>query len=166
MERGKRAQFEISFSMIFSIILMIAFVVVAFYAISYFLKFKSCADTGLFKESLQNNINNVWNSDSNTYTFSDSLPTSIQYLCFADMKKSSSGIYKEYFVEFQKLGLLTSNMFFYPTKKACSGSSAFKIEHINISHITSSNNPYCIKNSGKIELILEKGYYETSVKIK
>ena len=49
----KRGQLQISFGMIFSIIIIIAFVAVFIYAITIFMGWKRCAETGLFKEDLQ-----------------------------------------------------------------------------------------------------------------
>src|SRR3989338_2426588 len=55
---------ELSFSMIFSIIVIIAIVAVAFYMISYLLKLKNCTELGLFGRDLQDTIDRAWNSDS------------------------------------------------------------------------------------------------------
>ena len=52
----KRGQLQISFGMIFSIILIIAFVALAVYVIMIFLDTGKCANTGLFKNDLQQEI--------------------------------------------------------------------------------------------------------------
>ena len=52
-------------------------------------------------------------------------------------------------------------MFFYPQKKACI--KAVNIEHVDMAELT---NPYCIEvENGKIEIKIEKGFYDALVRV-
>lgn len=167
MKRGKKAQLEISFNMIFSILLIIAFIVVAIYAITFFLNLKKCADTGTFKDSLQKAVDNAWNSDSSNQVFKSNLPSTLQYVCFINLSESSKGKYPAIYAEFKKLGYINSNMFFYPTKNVCKGQFSFIINHLDLSQITKTDNPNCFKNLDRnIEIDIEKGFYDSKVKLK
>lgn len=83
MISNKRGQMKISFGMIFSIILIIIFIGVAIYGITQFLALKDSAQIGKFKDDLQGEINNIWNSGIGKQTFSGSLPGKIERVCFA-----------------------------------------------------------------------------------
>jgi len=163
---SKHSAIQISFGMIFSIILIVAFIAVAFYAINYFLGIKFCADIGMFKDDLQETINSAWTSDSVSETFSLSLPGSINYVCFVDLAdKNGNGRYTAYYDELKKDYTPEVNMFFYPIRKAreC-GLEKFEILHVDVEGITASENPYCISNvQGKVQVKIEKGIYDNLV---
>ena len=87
IKRNKRGQLQISFGMIFSIILIIAFIAVFIYVITIFMGWKKCASTGLFKEDLQSTVNNAWQSDQYQDVFPKSqsiVPSGITQICFID----------------------------------------------------------------------------------
>ena len=164
--KAKKGQAAIgmSFNMIFSILLIIAFVALAVYAISYFLKIGRCTQVGSFITDLDEAVESVWKiSAPKTYVFKDhALPTSIEYICFADFNKPADNnqeIY-DYLRRYEDEGTL----FFYPPKKACDF-PYYKLEHINITAITQESNPYCIRNNGKPEIKLSKDFYEPLVRI-
>jgi hypothetical protein len=166
MKRGKKAQEAIgmSFSTIFSIILIIFFIVVAFIAIKYFLDMKKCTQVGFFITDLQDNINTAWNSQQANFEFTGTLPSDIKYVCFANTSLSLKG---ETADEINLYKYEDSNMFFYPAQNACDVPN-YKIEHININKIISSNkNPYCIKNpDGIIKIKIEKSFSDALVSLK
>ena len=168
-KRGKKAQIQISFSMIFSIILIVVFIAVAVYGIVKFLGIQECAETGLFKQDLQTSIDKAWSSDSSYEIFPKNnpitLPKKIDYICFIDLGKESKGSHSDYYLSFKSEGLTNHNMFFSPITEACSGQGSFEIKHINIEKITENENPYCIAND-KIEMKIEKAFGENLVRIK
>lgn len=136
-----------SFKMIFSIILIIAFVALAIYVITIFMSISKCVNTGLFKEELQSSIDTAWASDSYEETLSITLESGLD-VCFTDSR-------------------VNINMFFDPVEDACSGQEEFNIRHLNISEITRSENPYCIENAnGEIEIRIEKGFSDVLVRIR
>ena len=55
-------------------------------------------------------------------------------------------------------------MVIYPPEKACD-MEYHNIKHIEVNEIIGSENPLCVKN-GDIKLELEKGFYDSLVKIK
>ena len=60
----KRGQIQISFGMIFSIIIIIAIVAVSIYVITIFLDFNKCGKVVLFYEDLEEEIQKAWESPS------------------------------------------------------------------------------------------------------
>jgi len=160
----KRGQLQISFGMIFSIILIVAFIAVAIYAIIVFINMKKCSEIGLFKQDLQEEINRAWNSEESSLTFKGNLPSGIQQVCLIDLSKAGKGSNKELYDSLKKYGYVNVNMFFYPIKKVCKDLRAFNIEHINITEITKQNNPYCVNIvDGKVEVKIEKSFYAALV---
>ncbi len=155
---SKRGQFSISFSMIFSIIIIIAIVGVAFYVISGFLSTSKCAEVGLFYDDLKNYIEKAWQSTIHQDTFSSALPSGIESVCFGNIAQAS----QEY-NEIKKAFINSNgNVFLYPPQKACDSSlSAIKLEHVQI------NNFFC-KNveNNKIEIKTSKDKFDALVTIK
>jgi len=163
-KRGKKGLMQIPFGMIFSIILIVMFIFLAVYAVSVFLGWKKCAETGLFKQDLQERINKAWIRDIYKDTFSSSLPSKIKQVCFIDITKTARGKYQAYYSEFQLYE--KGNMFFWPLDKACEGQESFEIKHIDIDKITEQDNPYCVDVDGKVEMRIEKDYGESLVRIR
>lgn len=164
-KRSRSGQFQMSFGVIFSIILIIAFIFVAYIAIRHFLDLKDCTLVANFYDSLQNEVDNVWKSQSADQAFSSALPSGIEYVCFADMTKAErngpSGVYQA----LRRNLVVRHNTFFYPSRKSC-GLASKEVLHLDLQNITKNENPYCIESDGKIEFRLEKGFYDALVRIK
>jgi hypothetical protein len=167
--KSKRSQgiFGMSFGMIFSIILIVFFVAVAFIAIKSFLSTQRCAQIGIFKDNFQTEITKTWNSQKSEFEFKSRLPAQIKYVCFADIDKGITatgtagnigrelGVYKGYI----------ANMFLYPTEPAC-GMVYHEIEHLDIDKIISSKNPYCIAvDDGNINIQIKKDFGDKLVSV-
>lgn len=164
--KSKRSQLQISFGMIFSIILIIIFIALAVYVIVVVLGMKKCAGTGLFKEDLQQEIDRAWYSDDMAFSKDFSLPSQIQKVCFVNVSKFQKGEYKNEYDEFRKFGSRKLNMYFSPLTEACSGQQGFEINHIALDKITETNNPYCLVNkNGAVSIKIEKAFNEAFVKI-
>jgi len=165
-KRGKKAQqiFGMQFSTIFSVLLIAFLIAVAFFAIKHFLEIKNCSQIALFVEDLNTEIENAWKSATSEKVFSGDLPSGIQYVCFADLSKDANTEDTEeekIYNELRRNADYTANLFFYPRKKDCIASS--NIEHISTEELT---NPYCFKVvDGKIRITIEKGFYDSLVKI-
>ena len=167
MKRGKKAQqiMGISFGVMFSIILIIFFMIIAFIVINSFLNTQKCAQVGLFINDFQTEINKAWNSQKSDFIFKSKLPSSLTYVCIANLTQSASGEYKEIGVEIGVYGGTESNLFLYPFEKACNLERQ-DIKHLNIGKITSLGNPYCIMiDKGNIDIQIEKGFNEGLVSI-
>jgi len=77
----KRGQLKLSFGMIFSIILIIVFLVFAFYAIKMILNFQQSASIGKFVNDFQNDIDEKWaNTGSQVITYN--LVKDVEQVCF------------------------------------------------------------------------------------
>lgn len=155
---------KISFGMIFSIILIVIFIAVAFYGISKFLDYQKRIQIGQFVNYFQEDVKKMNSPGSISQDYS--LPNAIEYICFADVLKKSSGDYAEFYNEFK---LSSSggdkNMFFYP-KKAAEGYNSIKLENINLENITNIENPYCIKNEkGQVKINIKMNLGENLVTI-
>ncbi len=82
----KRGQLNLSFGMIFSIILIIIFISFAIYGISKFLSLQKTIQIGKFSNELQNDVDKLWTgsgSESKEY----SLPSDVVRVCFNEKKE-------------------------------------------------------------------------------
>ncbi|MEX2017238.1 MAG: hypothetical protein WD876_02095 [Candidatus Pacearchaeota archaeon] len=159
-KRGQnRGQINLSFGMIFSIIMIIVFIAFAFYAIGKFLNIQKAAQGAQFIDALENNVEKMWRSEQGSQELEYKLPNTVEIVCFADfsggeMARPSTA--RELYSELRFSYFGEENMFFYPTGSA-GGIDAVKIENINLIGITSQENPYCIQTKdGKIKLIIKK----------
>ena len=128
--KGHRAQLDISFGMIFSIIIIIALLGTALYAIKYFVNLSRCTDVGLFYNDLQIEINKAYESPLYSGTFSGKLPNGIDYVCYGNLSSSSS-VYKEQYDLLRRYKNTGKNLFLYPVQKACDNSLAsYQLLHV------------------------------------
>lgn len=141
---SNKAQMQISFGMIFSIILIIAFLGFAFYAIKTFLGVQDSAKIATFRNSLQDDVDKIWKGTMSSQQVSYSLPSKIKQVCF---KKNQD-----------------VNMFFAPENSV--NLEPVNINHLDINKITGSGNSFCVDNkNGKVSMTLEKKYGEDLVTI-
>jgi len=171
MKRGlnsKKAQgiFGISFGVIFSVLLIIFFVIIAFFVIRAFLNTGDCVKVGLFIDDFKEGIKEAWNSQSSSFEFSGNLPTNLEYVCFANLSANFNGMGREVNEEIVRYEGKNANLFFYPRSKACDMPS-HNIDYLDIGKITSLKNPYCVAvNNGKFSVQLEKGFNDNLVGVK
>ena len=131
----KRAQevFGLSFGIIFSIIITIAIIASAFFAIKHFLGINKCAQIGLFYNDFQNEIDRAWNSG--TYTqryFGNSLPNEIKFVCFGNLALTAESDSASIRSELESLNPADdANIFFYPPKE-CPEIFSNRLEHTDI----------------------------------
>lgn len=157
------------FSMIFSLFLIVFFIVIAFIAIDYFLDLRDCTQIGLFVQDLKEEVNQAYNSPKyggEGYEFVRPLPQGLEYICFSNLSMPlrgelvSTDIGNEISDYDQK-----NNLFLYPKKKSC-GIPYHRLRNINLNKITSVRNPRCIEiKDGKISLNIEKSLTEGLVGI-
>ena len=166
-KRNKRAQqlFGLPFSVIFSIFLIIFFIVIAFIAIRHFLGLRDCTQIGLFIEDLQADVDRAWSSQSSSFEFSGNLPSNLDYVCFANLSNSLKGgdIESEVYSDISIYQSADASLFFYPRANACD-MPYHNIEHIDVNGITELKNPYCIEiESGGVVIKIEKEFGEALV---
>jgi len=80
----KRGQMKLSFGMIFSIILIIVFLVVAFYAIQKFLVLQKDIVYKQFIEDLNADVYEKWKSTQGSEIITYKVPSSIESICFTN----------------------------------------------------------------------------------
>ncbi len=138
----RKGAMELSFGMIFSIALIIAFLAFGFYAILKFIDLQHSIQIENFLKDFQDDINNMWKSAQGSQALTYSLPTKISSICFEDD-------------EFENLR--------FTSKEIIKGK---EIKNIDIKKIIQEEDPFCIQNvKGKISLTISKDYGETLVTI-
>jgi hypothetical protein len=164
MKRGNKGQMQLSFGMIFSIILIIIFVSFAFYAILKLLEFQRSAQIANFINNFESDINSMWSGGGGSQERSYTLPSRIKKICFIDKQGSGLGIDSEIFQEVSFCADGNNNLCFYPY-----GSSpeifSRNIKNIDIEKITLNRNPFCIENNGKVSMTIKMGIGESLVVI-
>src|SRR3989344_971308 len=163
----KRGSMEISFGMIFSVIIIIAIIGVAVYAITTFLHVGKTAELSLFYKNFEDSIEDIWSSASSSRVFSFSLPKTIESVCFGSLTTSSSAQYNQ---ELKDLKMYSSgfeqqntNTFLYPATNA--GEFAFKkVDKIDLSKLAARFDCFEV-NSGKVKIRLSKEELDSLVKV-
>lgn len=140
-EINKKGAMELSFGMIFSIILIIAFLGFGFYAIKTFLNVNDSAKVGSFINQLQKDVDDLWRGSQGNQTISYKLPSKIKEVCFVN--DNSEGR-----VSFRPRGVSDLDL--------------VKIEHIDIINMTLGQNPKercfnVVKEKVKINMLKEYG---------
>ncbi|HPD81633.1 MAG TPA: hypothetical protein PK357_00865 [Candidatus Pacearchaeota archaeon] len=140
---AKRAQMEISFGTIFSIILIIAFIVFAAFGIGKLVNTMQYAKIKSFQKELQGHIDSKFNGEYGAVRKEYYLPKKIEKVCFSD--DSFENIYFMPFGEFK----------------------GGKLNHVDFSRtIPQNSETLCINvNEGKLVLYLRKNQGETLVTI-
>jgi len=154
-----------SFGMIFSIILIIIFIVFAFSVIGKFLNTGDNALVKRFSNDLQNDINTVWRSSQALQSVTYNMPNKVEKICFTDFSLDSLGEDSDIYSELRLTYYEFENLFFYPTD-SIEDLQAKTLEHLDIVNSTQEANPLCFNNiDGKVSLTLQKDYKDTLVKI-
>jgi hypothetical protein len=138
----KKGQANISFGMIFSIILIIIFLVFGFYAIKKFIDLQQTIQIEQFLKDFQNDVDKMWKSVQGSQEVSYTLPKKATAVCFEND-------------EFQNLRFVSENPI--PGKQ---------INHLDIINTIGNSNSLCIENTdGKIKMRITKGYGETLITV-
>jgi uncharacterized protein (UPF0333 family) len=139
----KRGQIHLSFGMIFSIILIIIFIAFAFYAIQKFLGLQDSIKMNTFYDTLQNDVNTVWNSAQAIQTKSYILPSSVKEICF-----TNTG---------------SENMILYGSNNRPENSH--NVANVNITATTVTGDSCYNVVNGQLSLVLQKNFGDTLVTI-
>ncbi len=163
----RKGSIEISFGMIFSVIIIIALIGVAVYGITIFLQVGKSAEIGLFYEDFQNSVDEIWSSATTNKAVEFSVPSSIKFVCFGSIANNiDAGRYSSQFQELRQFSSgfqqQNTNTFLYPPEKA--GDLAFKkIDKIDTSSLGSFD---CFEaRNRKVNIRLSKGEFESLVKV-
>jgi len=155
-KRGQEVM-GMSFGVIFSIILIVFFIVIALIVIKAFLGQKDCAEMGIFLDRLKKDVKKAWNSNSGVFEFKGNLPSKLDYVCFANVSgnptiESDSKMWRRLTLFKGK----NANIFFYPTEKACEMPYHY-VPHLDLEETLGSNNPLCFDvDKGKVVFEIQK----------
>jgi len=135
----RSGQIQVSFGMIFSIIIVIATVAVGFYVINYFLNLSSCTKAGMFWDSLGDEVDKAWKSDMTQKVFQGAVPSGVKYVCFGNfsLTPENNVTTRNIFSELEEFGETDKNAFMYPPEKAC------EVGFYDLKH-TRSDNFFCV----------------------
>lgn len=157
-----------SFELIFSLILIAAFIFAAFTGIKYFMATADNAKINLFISDLRSTVESAGRSQGISKPYDFYLPSRIKWVCFAnenlmaedfnemECKTDCSEFISRYLVTFNGANM---NMFFCPPKGAYSVNAPFQamIDCKGNGCLEFPSQPYCIQNKdGKITITLEK----------
>jgi hypothetical protein len=150
--RSKKAQESIgmSFGMIFSIFLIVVFIIAAFIAIKFFLGFQETTNVAQFYNDLQSEINKARGSSSMQSDFKINLPDKITDVCFYNATKEKTASIE---ITSQILSVDSdANIYLIPQKEA-EDNFFNKLENIDLEIITNEENPYCVPANGVLRII-------------
>lgn len=137
----KKGQMKLSFGMIFSIILIVIFLIFSFYAIQKFLDFQKEIKYRQFSEDFQKDVDKLFSSTSGDKPVPYLLPNEVQEICFVD----------------DEFG----NLIFRPRVNR-----DLFIEHIDIEKTLAGEDELCIENiDGKVKFLIQKSYGENLVTV-
>lgn len=166
---NKRGALELSFGMIFSVIIIIAIIGVGVYAITTFLHIGKTTNLALFHQKFQETVDGIWASAITNKVVSFSLPKSIELVCFGSLAGTSYN--PAYGNEFRELKRYASgfeqqntNRFLYPQEKAA-GFAYKKIDKIDTSELLNGFDCFEVRN-GAVRIRLMKNEFDSLVKIK
>ena len=163
----KRGQIlGLSFETIFSIILIVFFILIAIIVINAFLKTQKCAEIGIFIDEINSDVKRSWNSQYDKHIFKGDLPGSIDYVCFANLSQSAVGSFRNIGRELTLFEGKKANMFFYPTGKSCEMPYHY-VAHLDNERITKNKNPNCFEViDGEVRFEIEKGLSDRFVSLR
>lgn len=140
----KKGAMELSFGMIFAIILIAVFIVFAFFGIKKFIAIQEQVKYKQFTEDLQLDIDKIWKSAQASKKVEYMLPSKITEVCFENKD--------------------LRNIRFEPRS---AGFNTQTINNLNLdSMFLDSENPICLKNNdGIISMTLSKDYSQNLVTI-
>jgi len=182
MKIKKKGQelFGMSFSTIFSIIIIIFIVAVAFIAIRHFVNLSKCSSVGLFYDDLREKVRDAWSSSSGRYEsyFEGKLPnkgmfgTKITHICFGKLSDTPRDN-----ADREKLdNLITDytfdrtdsyNVFVYPPDEGCdSGLGAITLKCGSAECVTTENKFFCVPvedNKVKVRMTKQSDQYQITL---
>lgn len=159
--KNKKGQqvFGLSFGVIFSIFLIVVFIVIAFIAVGAFLGIWHSSDVGFFYRDLQKVVDDAMRGQSSEVDFPIDLPRKIESVCFANLSARITNKGAEY-EAIRDYDVYDANVFLVPPEYG-EGMEWKNIEHLDLGKITEIENPYCV--SAKGELRIGKGFYDKLV---
>ena len=146
---------KLSFGMIFSIILILAFLAFTVYAIRKFLGIQTSVQIGKFGDDLQTDVDKMWRGSQGSEVQKYHLPKKIEKVCFVNFdnqaKGPDGGLYSQLNMGYSGY----ENMIFYPVGSG-EGLDGKQILHIDVEKITAADNPFCVDNTdGEVKMTIK-----------
>jgi len=162
LKRRQKAQLEISFGVIFSIIIIIAVLAIAGYVIVRFLSVDYNVECKLFYSEMQKKIDESWGSGGSvSYVFSHSVPGKTEKVCFGYTNQSLLSTSDE--AAYDDVALHSddrSNLFFYPSGACGDTSFSYQLKH------ATTDKFFCVSvQNGKANLKISKDRFDALVKL-
>lgn len=107
---------QLSFGMIFSILIIIVTVAVAFYVIKEFFLTSSCVEIKAFHSDLQLEIDTAWRSAAAQMQYKQALPSSVKSVCFGDPRTWDAKAHRLETEAFASSRGTEKNFFIYPVQ--------------------------------------------------
>lgn len=148
--------FGMPFTVIFSIIIIVAILATAFFVIRWWLEFQRCSEAGLFFKDLEKEVREAYASTFTDTLFTRPIPGSVRYVCIADLENDvgSNGQEKEMLVEFKRYADSDSNVFLYPSKQIC-----YEARSKLIDYLEEKEGIYCFDAiNRRVEIRIKRDY--------
>lgn len=161
MNRRADGVMGMPFTIIFSIIIIIAVLATAFYVIKIVYESQRCSQAGMFLKELKNSVEQAYEDTYANKTFSQYLPSGITRVCVADLStEGDTKEEKEMILDLRRYSDEDSNVFLYPPKKVCSEANSKRINYIENKGI------YCFYvKDGRANIRIERDYLGNTVRL-
>ena len=159
MKKKGQQMMGMPFGMIFAIFLIVIFIVVAFMGIKSFLRFSDTSSVGLFYQGLQETVDDAWRGQSSSSHFEINLPPKIDKICFANLSATITNNGEDY-ESIKDFYVYEANVFLIPPR-AAEGIEWKLINHLDITKISKTKNPYCVNVENG--LTIKKDFYDKLV---
>lgn len=116
---NKGGQIQLSFGMIFAIIIIVATIAVAVYVINNFLTLGACTEISQFYKNVNDRVEQAYSSDITQDVVSEKLPSGIDFVCFGSYTQSAPQAFKQKYEEVRRYLKNGENIVLYPARKAC-----------------------------------------------
>ncbi len=154
---GIKGQIQLSFGMIFSVILIGITLFVAGYVTMNFVKTADCSKLGSFYKGIEGEVETVYQNNGETKKTLNALPSvpsKVSFVCFGSLAQNAADandeVMQNYFIQ---RGLdEDNNLFFYPMQSSCEKKYAsFKVAHLTNSEF------FCVRaTDGKVPVKITK----------
>ena len=168
MKKKGQEIFGMSFSVIFSIFLIIAIIAVAFYAITHFLSLDNCAQIGRFYEDFQDEIDKAWKDEIYEDIFIIKVPKEVETVCFGALSPPTT-FTPDFPMQTEFINKYSAStdtyVFLIPKKEKeiCEGLSRLKLQHAeaSVDYLQNTDKFFCkpatelSKETGAIRLKID-----------
>jgi uncharacterized protein (UPF0333 family) len=143
-----KAQMEISFGMIFSILLIIVFIAFAFFGIKKFMEVQNEILGKKFIDDLNTDIEKMWKSSRGSQELTYTLPSKVKSVCFGEKN-----------IEYEDDSY---NVYYLPEKLFDNG----KLNYVNFEKTLKGKDEICFEvENRKVSFVISKDYGEDLVTI-